>query len=291
METELKFSSGIIPDEIKRSVYKEVASSLESITTVEDNFIVNPTVYRSVSNLNPRVTNSAKFLSGNFQDNLRDDHGWTKEKRIIEQTIDAYKEYEIDRNGYFLDEEGFRKMHFEYWKNNKGLESIPEFTRDVKNFYVDRRHPEIVEELDRYREYFKSGSNEDPIIYKVGLEFETGNIASSFRALTKLTVLYREGEIDVGVFVATSREAATTIWPPTNRNGSFEELENRHYRSAIVYPVMEVKFEPDGYSEDAPFLDRSGDLYEIESTGEVVREEGKEYEKCKGGSSTYLKES
>lgn len=290
MKTDLRSASQIIPDQIKSNIYSDVKSALDNITTIKDSFIVNPTVYRSESNLNPRVTNSANFLSERFQNNLRNNHGWSKEEKIIGQKIDAFKEYEVESKSYYLNEKKFREIHQEYWRKNEGNVNISEFTRNMQNFYYDRRHPELIGELSDYRSKFNVSSRDDPITYRVGLEFETGNIASSFRSLTKLTVLYREGKIDLGVFVATSRKAATTIWPPSNRNGSFEELENRHYRNAIVYPIMEVMFEPDGYSKDAPFLGSDGKLYQIEPTGETVTKKGSVYQKYKGGGSTFLKE-
>lgn len=94
---------------------------------------------------------------------------------------------------------------------------------------------------------------------RIGLEFETGNIASSFRAFSKLNSLFRLGKIDAGVFI-TSKDKSTTacrLWPVSNRNGSFEELEKRN----IALPMFEFSFCPDGYSHHAPYLGSGGNTY------------------------------
>ena len=93
---------------------------------------------------------------------------------------------------------------------------------------------------------FRQGTGTVPL--RVGLEFETGNIASSFRSLNKLNFLFREGEIDAGVFITSADKGTTAarIWPMSNRNGSFEELERRNYRETISFPVWKFSFAPDG---------------------------------------------
>ena len=116
--------------------------------------------------------------------------------------------------------------------------------------------------------------------FKVGVEFETGNIASSFRALRKLSDLFANGSIDAGVFVTSIDKAssATRIWPVSNRNGSFEELRRRNYESGLDLPMLCVGFAPDGFSTEVPHLGQDGELYTIKLTDQQT-EDGK-YRVC-----------
>ena len=115
---------------------------------------------------------------------------------------------------------------------------------------------------------------------RVGLEFETGNIASSFRALIKLNNLYADGHIDLGVFVASIDKArcATRIWPVTNRNGSFEELDARDFRANLIVPLWEFGFAPDEFSSDVSYLGQDGSVYSPQSTGRSIDHAGTRYE-------------
>jgi len=288
MDVSLRYQSNIIPEDIVTKIYNHVADSLTSITTVGDDFIVNPTVWLS-SKENPRVTNSAHYISSAFQNNIRDEYNWTKEPKIIGQNFDAARTFTIHNESYFLDESNFRKLHQEYWRDNEGNINISKFTRRVEDLYLNRNHYEIAQWVDNYEEYFSLSPDAEPIDFRVGLEFEIGNIASSFRSINKLGILFKENKIDIGVFVATSKEAATSIWPPENRNGSFEELEERNYRDNISYPIVEIKFEPDGYSRDAPYLGRSGDTYEMSHKGEDYID-GTKYVVYEGDGSEYYRE-
>ena len=121
---------------------------------------------------------------------------------------------------------------------------------------------------------------------------ETGNVkfasvlnlrqATSHRpsASDKLETLFVLGEIDYGVFVTSINKdcAATRIWPVSNRNGSFQELENRNYRNNRTVPLWEFAFEPDEFRQDVPYLGSGGTTYEPEPTGEVVTHSGTEYD-------------
>ena len=106
---------------------------------------------------------------------------------------------------------------------------------------------------------------------RIGLEFETGNIASSFRALYKLGFLYNEGEIDAGVFITSvdKNTCACRIWPVSNRNGSFQELNQRNYKRMVVLPLWEFGFAPDGFSDTASFLGSDGQLFAPSATSTV----------------------
>jgi hypothetical protein len=109
----------------------------------------------------------------------------------------------------------------------------------------------------------------------VGVEFETGNIASSFRALTKLGNLFSAGKIDAGVFVTSNDKAncAARIWPASNRNGSFEELRRRRYKDNVALPLWEVGFAPDAFDSSAPYLGIDGSLYRPVASPTVAEED------------------
>jgi hypothetical protein len=99
-----------------------------------------------------------------------------------------------------------------------------------------------------------------------------------------LNFLFRKGEIDAGVFI-TSRDKQSTaarIWPVSNRNGSFEELERRNYRETISFPSWELSFAPDGVSQTAPYLARDGTTYEPVNTGRTETVGGVTYEVWSG---------
>jgi hypothetical protein len=128
-------------------------------------------------------------------------------------------------------------------------------------------------------------------VVRVGLEFETGNIASSFRSLNKLNYLFRAGHIDAGVFI-TSRDKVSTagkIWPVSNRNGSFEELERRNYAETISFPIWEFAFSPDSVSQTAPYLGADGTTYTPTNTGRVVTIGTERYEVWTGDGKELLR--
>ena len=74
----------------------------------------------------------------------------------------------------------------------------------------------------------------------------------------KLSVLFGTGKIDAGVFITSldKSKAATRIWPARNRNGSFQELQQRQYRVFAELPLWEIGFAPDGFSSTAKYLDK-----------------------------------
>ena len=118
---------------------------------------------------------------------------------------------------------------------------------------------------------------EEHLNVRIGFEFETGNIASSFRALSKLDSLYKQGAIDIGVFVTSidKGSTATRIWPSSNRNGSFEELKNRDYKRNVEVPLIEYGFRPDRIDSTAPYLFKDGSTYYPIFTGKDVEVSGK----------------
>lgn len=82
--------------------------------------------------------------------------------------------------------------------------------------------------------------------------------------------------------------AAARIWPSSNRNGSFAELENRHYRQNRTVPLWEFGFEPDAFDDSAPFFNNST-LYEPVPTNRTVKHDGVSYDVFKRGSEQVLR--
>ncbi len=54
------------------------------------------------------------------------------------------------------------------------------------------------------------------------IEWETGNISSSHRALNKMTIGLAQGILDYGILILPSREMYQWL---TDRVGNFEEIE------------------------------------------------------------------
>ena len=110
------------------------------------------------------------------------------------------------------------------------------------------------------------------------MEFETGNIASSFRAISKLNNLFDIGEIDIGVFITSEdKTSSTKIWPSSNRNGSIEELNKRKFIQSIKFPAIIVGFAPDGWDENVGFLKSDKNRFSLSENIEIREIEGKSY--------------
>ena len=104
---------------IASRVESDIAHALNAIVTVDHRFIVNDTAWfgkRANGNITPSVMNMAGFISGKFQNTLRDDRGWKKDATVVNQEIDAYVELEapgqrmrIPPDGSFI--EFFSRYH------------------------------------------------------------------------------------------------------------------------------------------------------------------------------------
>lgn len=260
--------------ELPLFVVEEIAhiieSSLNNITTVNEQFIVNDTIWyakKRKGGVSPCVVNEAGFISKKFQSNLAEFQNWNGEIEIANQDIDGYGKLTYDDSayiGYTIKEEFFLKFLNEYIK----IQNLPEFLiskffaifygmyikRDI--FTLDY----IPEDLHKY--FVQSKRKGDKCI-RIGVEFETGNTSSAYRAFFKLNSLFAKGFIDIGIFITSSdkKNCAARIWPQSNRNGSFEELEQRNYKDNIFMPMLEFEFEPDAFSSDVAYLKENGTLY------------------------------
>ena len=92
------------------------------------------------------------------------------------------------------------------------------------------------------------------------MEWETGNVSSSYRALHKMALQVMKGVFVGGVLVLPVRATAKFM---TDRIGNFEELVNysdlyEHLRPAEGLLAM-IPFEHDGLSEQAPLIPKGAD--------------------------------
>ncbi|MDA9949399.1 hypothetical protein N9C16_08455 [Paracoccaceae bacterium] len=263
---------------VKRLV-DEVTCALQAVVTQADEFVVNDTHWfwqNTRGSIRPTVVNSAHYITSNFQ-NALERQGWEKEAIIDGQRFDGLLEFEEICDCYALDEDKFLPL-LESMRatggNNFGLKATSIFRHYVQSTtpFLSASVVEFLPMFDVDRRRFS---------YRVGLEFETGNIASSFRAIDKLQGLYNNGRIDVGIFVTskTKSDGAARIWPVSNRNGSFEELRMRNYEAQRSYPHIDISFRPDRYSPKAKYLSKDA-TYSMDFTGEILEIDGISYKKA-----------
>ncbi|MDU1036852.1 MAG: hypothetical protein E7A30_11905, partial [Staphylococcus sp.] len=270
MITEIELDDGFLPPTISEIVKKNVTYSLNKIITINDKFIINDTSFmrkQSNNRITPCVMNSASFISSKFQHNLSLLRNCSGEININQQRIDGLIRVEYNGSAYRIkDKSKILEIAFKYIESKNLPNSViyalfPMFY----GMYVDRLCFSIPE-LNGIEHLFDI--EQVNYHYKIGVEFETGNVSSSFRAINKLNNLFHEGHIDGGCFITSidKKNSATRIWPVSNRNGSFQELKNRAYISQISLPLICIGFAPDEFSQTAPFLGANGELYELENT-------------------------
>jgi hypothetical protein len=268
--------------EISQRVIRDVTDALQSIRTIENKFIVNDTPWfqlRPTGTVTPCVMNAAGFISSRFLQTLADeDHGWEKNREIRAQEIDGYIELQASRPRRRIPPQSF----IEFFALRIKAQPVDDLRRTFLSDwhkYVEVGIPTLAGMQPRLRRFFERSRSRIARRVRIALEFETGHIASSFRALDKLESLFVLGEIDFGVFVTSinKADAAARIWPASNRNGSFQELENRNYRNNRTIPLWELGFQPDEFRRDAPYLGTRS-LYAPVSTGKTLRHQGTLYE-------------
>lgn len=266
--------------------------ALKSIVTQRRRFVVNDSAWfsrRPNGKVTPIVMNMAKFISARILDTLEQKRRWKQRITILDQEIDGWIELEspgkklripADRN--FVE---FFHRHFA-----KSGETSPrkEFLRCWHN-YVRVGIRDLKEVAAEFQRFFRPLEADEEKI-KIGLEFETGNIASSFRALNKLETLFVTEKIDYGVFITSidKEHAAARIWPQSNRNGSFQELERRNYKNNLTVPLWEFGFEPDAFDQTSPYFNTESTYFPI-ATGRRCEYEGVQYEVFLRGQEEVLK--
>lgn len=270
MITKIELDDGFLPSNISEIVKYNVIQSLNEIKTINDKFIINDSSFmrkQSNNKITPCVMNSASFISSKFQQNLSLIPNCFGEININHQRIDGLIEVQYNGFAYRIKnknkilEVAFNYIESKKLPNNYIYTLFPMFY----GMYVDRLCFSIPD-LNNIEHFFDI--EEVNYRYRIGVEFETGNVASSFRAINKLNNLFHEGHIDGGCFITSidKKNSATRIWPVSNRNGSFQELNNRSYISQVSLPLICIGFAPDDFSQSAPFLASNGKLYELAST-------------------------
>ncbi|EMR8966385.1 hypothetical protein WKS00_004030 [Yersinia enterocolitica] len=269
MITEIELDDGFLPSKISDKIKNNVLHSLNEIKTIDNKFIINDSSFmrkQSNNRITPCVMNSASFISSKFQYNLSLLPNCLGENSVNQQRIDGLIMVEYNGLAYRIkDKTKILEVAFQYIESKKLPDNViytlfPMFY----GMYVDRLCFSIPE-LNDIENFFDI--EEVNYHYKIGVEFETGNVASSFRAINKLNNLFHDGHIDGGCFITSidKKNSATRIWPVSNRNGSFQELKNRSYISQISLPLICIGFAPDAFSQTAPFLAANGELYELQN--------------------------
>jgi hypothetical protein len=259
-----------VPEKISDDIVSVVSDTLQEIKTTESSFVINDKLCfktQTNGNVTPCVTNSATFISSKFQRLLAEKSGCHGETKINGQAFDGFIQRSYNHTGYQIkDRNKLLEVIFVYIAENNMTESMvhtlfPKFY----GMYVERDCFDITALPSSTHGLF----HETAIIsnFRVGVEFETGNVASSFRAINKLGILFQQGVIDAGIFVTSAYRPR--IWPTSNRNGSFPELMNRDYENQISLPLICMGFAPDSYDQNAPFLSRSGSLYNLSNLNKM----------------------
>lgn len=272
MKVKIEDDGVFLPFTIRDVAIDIVTKSLQGITTIDNRFIVNDTLYfrkQRTGRTTVCVMNSATFLSKKFQKNLGQFYGCQGETRIDGQNIDGYIEQEVDTIGYKIKnrDELLKTLHRYIEATNRNDYSAYTLFPMFYGMYTGRGIYDIECLPEDVKYLFEKVPGQKK--FRLGVEFETGNVASSFRALNKLFVLFQKGYIDAGVFVTCTdkNNCATRIWPVSNRNGSFQELRQRHYMNQVSLPLISIGFSPDGFDSTAPFLGKNGHLYKPQYTG------------------------
>lgn len=274
----------ILSDSVYKRVLKDVTDSIVGITANSpDKFIVNPMLWYNIVptkkgalEAKPRVMNSADYLSKKLGSQLHA-KGWKAgpdEAEIDEQKIDGYIEIPNADTMSKIEESAFIEFLFDAKKSGLLASMTP---KQAFDFYYSRFCSNTwVTPKDVPQKLMKYFIVAPPRPIRVGLEFETGNIASSFRALMKLEHLFRKGLIDYGVFITSvdKKTTAAQIWPVSNRNGSFSELDNRRATIGLTVPLLQIGFSPDALSSSAGYLGSDGKTYKPKPTGKRKRVDG-----------------
>jgi Restriction endonuclease BamHI len=270
----------LIPKKVREITTRDVISALSEVTANSaTKFIINDSEWfnimpnkKGIIEAKPRVMNSAEYITKKFASGLtkRKWQAGSQEKTLLDQRIDGYLEIQLDEEFYSIDEGKVITVIQKIYENSNKKVSPKVIFDQVHNLYVIKSYPKT-KLIEPFIKLFKK-NKANPI--RIALEFETGNIASSFRAFSKLNFLFNNNQIDVGIFISSTNKhlGAARIWPVSNRNGSFEELKNRQYRQSLILPMIEIGFSPDKFSQskEVKFLNSDGSLYLPLKTKEIT---------------------
>ena len=91
--------------------------------------------------------------------------------------------------------------------------------------------------------------------YKVGFEFETGNVASVHRSINKLHIGITTGNINMGVLILPVKAMSYYL---TDRVANYEEIEPYLLLWSNI-PLAVIGFDADSYDPNAPILPKGID--------------------------------
>lgn len=273
MKLNIEMRGEFLPKSVTETIKANVFSALDDIKTINDKFIVNDTLYfrrQRTKKVTPCVMNSATYISSRFQNNLEKIENCQGETKLDGQAFDGYIEIPYEGLGYKIKNPNdlLQVIHKYIEINDLPPKSVYTLFPMFYGMYVERGFYDI-NSLSFAEDMFEAVVIKTN--FRVGVEFETGNVASSFRAINKLYTLFQSNIIDCGCFITSQDKGscATRIWPVSNRNGSFQELEQRNYRDQISLPLIAIGFSPDGFDDTAPFLSRRDALYTPTFTGKL----------------------
>jgi|GEM_PF-2156970 len=267
--------SGVLNNRDKALIESEVAGALGAITTINNQFVVNDRIWwkrgtkKNSADLKPVVVNEAEYITKGIEARLCD-LDWETQKLIeidgdqeMAQKFDAFKEFTLV-GGYCISDDASHKKILERCLGLNPIKEFAQIAAQLQYMYRSRGCFQILAHLSSSIDCFAGAYN---VKLRVGLEIETGNIASSFRSIHKLNALYLDGKIDYGVLITseTHEDGAAAIWPRSNRNGSLEELRRRNAFASVSLPLLLVGFRPDSFSRECLYLKDDGTLYSIES--------------------------
>ncbi len=104
--------------------------------------------------------------------------------------------------------------------------------------------------IDVYKE-FATGID----VFKVGLEFETGNISSAHRSINKLQVGLKKRELDMAILMLPIKKMSFYL---TDRVSNYEELQP-YFLLLDSVPFVVFGFDADEYDTNAPLLPKGKD--------------------------------
>jgi hypothetical protein len=91
--------------------------------------------------------------------------------------------------------------------------------------------------------------------YKVGFEFETGNVASVHRSINKLHIGITTGNLNMGILILPMKSMSYYL---TDRAANYEEIEPYLLLWSNI-PLAVIGFDADIYDPSAPILSKGSD--------------------------------
>jgi hypothetical protein len=141
---------------------------------------------------------------------------------------------------------------------------------------VRTRHPRSAKISNRLSHFLFRFQNRSSCASRLSLRQETSR--ARFELQTNLST-YIESQIDLGIFTSNDKPScAARIWPVTNRNGSFQELDRRGFANGLGVPLWQVGFAPDAFDQQGLYLAEDGSLYTMQATNRRKAIDGLTYE-------------